>query len=81
MTGRVMQFRTLFKELRIANEREFYEQRCREYEEANRQAVLVRNAMLLPCRAGRPRAAAGAGTGRVLCSAWPPHCWRRWRVR
>jgi hypothetical protein len=40
------QFRALYRELRIADQRRFYERRAAEYRLAHRQAVRVRNTLL-----------------------------------
>ncbi|MFL6137532.1 MAG: SLATT domain-containing protein [Frankiaceae bacterium] len=47
MTDRVARFRELYSELRIADQRTFYDGRADEYGRAHRQAVNVRNALLL----------------------------------
>jgi conflict system pore-forming effector with SLATT domain len=45
-TDRSAQFHALYKDLRIADQRRFYERRAAEYRLAHRQAVRVRNALL-----------------------------------
>jgi hypothetical protein len=46
VTDRTAEFRALYKHLRIADQREFYENRSHEYDRANRQAIAVRNTLL-----------------------------------
>jgi hypothetical protein len=46
VTDRATQFRALYQELRIRDQRGYYEDRRREYEQAHRQALVVRNVLL-----------------------------------
>lgn len=46
MTGREEQFRRFYQELRIADQRDWYEQRGTEYRRASRQAISARNILL-----------------------------------
>jgi SMODS and SLOG-associating 2TM effector domain 1 len=47
MTGRDSAFQALYQELRIEDQKKYYDDRCKEYEAAHRQAVVVRNTLLL----------------------------------
>lgn len=47
MTARQSEFQALYHALRIEDQRKYYDDRSKEYEAAHRQAVLVRNALLL----------------------------------
>jgi hypothetical protein len=46
MIDRTAEFRGLYKRLRIADQRDFYEKRSHEYDRAHRQAIAVRNTLL-----------------------------------
>ena len=47
MTARDGEFRDLYRELRIADQRTYYDARSNEYADAHRQTIVVRNALLL----------------------------------
>jgi hypothetical protein len=47
MSDRAAQFRALYRELRIGDQRRYYEARNREYAQAHNQAINVRNTFLL----------------------------------
>ena len=47
MTARQRQFRELYLDQRIKHQRTYYANRAKEYREAHRQAVLLRNGLLL----------------------------------
>jgi hypothetical protein len=47
MTSRAAQFHPLYREPRIANQRDCYRERRREYGQANGQAIVVRNMLLV----------------------------------
>ena len=47
MSDRTAQFRSLYRELRIADQRRYYEARNKEYAQAHNQAITVRNTFLL----------------------------------
>lgn len=67
-TDRVLQFRALYRELRIADQRRFYEERQREYQRAHQQAITVRNVFLgLAAGAGLAGQLVSGGGGRALC--------------
>jgi SMODS and SLOG-associating 2TM effector domain 1 len=67
MRDRAEQFRALYRRLRIDDQRKFYEARSREYGTAHRQAVLVRNALLLLAALAGVAAQFTSGTGRAGC--------------
>jgi hypothetical protein len=46
MTDRDSEFQALYQELRIEDQKKYYDDRCKEYEAAHRQAVAVRNSLL-----------------------------------
>lgn len=66
MTDRTAQFRALYLELRIADQRKFYDDRRREYEAAHRQAVFVRNGLLMLAAVVGALGQAGTGSVRAL---------------
>jgi hypothetical protein len=47
MTGRDSEFQALYQELRIEDQKKYYDDRRKEYEAAHRQTVVVRNALLV----------------------------------
>jgi SMODS and SLOG-associating 2TM effector domain 1 len=47
MTSRAAQFRALYRELRITDQEQYYQDRAREYGAAHRQAIAVRNLLLI----------------------------------
>jgi hypothetical protein len=47
MTGRENEFQALYHALRIRDQKQYYDNRCEEYEAAHRQTVVVRNALLV----------------------------------
>jgi hypothetical protein len=65
MSEHTAQFRMLYKELRILDQRQFYEARSAEYAEAHRQAVLVRNTLLLLASLAGVAAQFVTGAGRA----------------
>lgn len=67
-TDQVLQFRALYRELRIADQRRFYEERQREYQRAHQQAITVRNVFLgLAAGAGMAGQVVAGGGARSLC--------------
>lgn len=66
MTSRAAQFRALYEELRIADQRKYYEQRRQEYENAHRQAIAVRNLLLVLAALAGLAGQLTTGTGRAL---------------
>jgi hypothetical protein len=66
MTARVVQFRALYRELRIADQIDYYKGRRKEYQTAHEQAVAVRNALLLLSAAAGALGQIPTGTGRAL---------------
>lgn len=67
-TDQVLQFRALYRELRIADQRRFYEERQREYQRAHQQAIVIRNVFLgLAAGAGLAGQVVAGGGGRSLC--------------
>lgn len=66
MTSRAAQFHALYEQLRIADQRKFYEQRCQEYENAHRQAIAVRNMLLVLAALAGLAGQLTTGTGRAL---------------
>jgi hypothetical protein len=66
MTGRVEQFHALYKKLRIADQRKYYEDRSREYEQASGQAIVVRNSLLVLAALAGLAGQLATGTGRAL---------------
>jgi SMODS and SLOG-associating 2TM effector domain 1 len=67
MTSRAAQFHALYKELRIADQRNYYRQRRLEYEQANRQAIVVRNTLLVLAALAGIAGQLVTGTDRALC--------------
>lgn len=65
MNTRAAQFRALYRELRIDDQRNFYEGRSQEYSEAHRQAILLRNVLLLLAAALGIVGQLFSGTGRA----------------
>ncbi len=47
MTDRDSEFQALYHALRIEDQKKYYDDRCKEYEAAHRQTVVVRNALLV----------------------------------
>jgi hypothetical protein len=66
MSDRGAQFHAMYRELRIADQREFYLSRRLEYEAAHEQAVTVRNVLLLLSGAAGALGQIQTGTGRAL---------------
>ncbi|MGR6917261.1 SLATT domain-containing protein [[Actinomadura] parvosata] len=67
MSEREAQFRALYRELRIGDQRAFYEERCREYERAHHQAIVARNVLLLLSALLGVAGQLTAGTARAAC--------------
>ena len=63
--ARDAQFRSLYKELRIADQEHFYSDRSEEYEQAHRQAITVRNILLILAAVAGVVAQAVSGTSRA----------------
>ncbi|MEV0164765.1 SLATT domain-containing protein [Nonomuraea fuscirosea] len=62
------QFRAFYRELRVDDQRAFYEAREREYDRAHHQSILVRNTLLLLLSALLGVAGQfSTGTGRAAC--------------
>ena len=60
------QFRALYRDLRIADQRRFYEGRAEEYRRAHRQGVAVRNALLGLAALAGVASQFTTGTGRTV---------------
>jgi hypothetical protein len=67
MTDRAAQFRALYRELRIADQRKYYEARGKEYADAQRQAIAVRNTLLVLSAVLGVIGQFTAGAGRAAC--------------
>ncbi|HEV7899112.1 MAG TPA: SLATT domain-containing protein [Planosporangium sp.] len=67
MSDRAAQFRALYKELRIADQLKFYDDRSKEYEAAHRQAIAVRNTLLVLAAVAGAAGQFATGTGRAAC--------------
>lgn len=67
MSARDAQFRTLYRDLRIADQQKYYTDRSTEYERAHRQAVTVRNVLLIAAALVSVGAQFTAGTSRAGC--------------
>ena len=65
--SRSREFHALFRDLRIVDQRRYYEDRRDEYRRARRQAVAVRNTLLFAAAAAGAVAQLASGTGRA---AW-----------
>jgi hypothetical protein len=65
MSARDAQFRTLYRDLRITDQQEFYQSRSEEYADAHRQAITVRYVLLLLSAAAGIAGQLVAGTGRA----------------
>jgi hypothetical protein len=65
MSERADQFRDLYRELRITDQEGFYNGRAAEYERAHRQAITVRNALLVLAAVAGVAGQFTAGTGRA----------------
>jgi hypothetical protein len=65
MRGRTEQFRAAYRELRIVDQRDFYETRGKEYAAAHRQAVSLRNSLLILAGIAGLAGQLTSGTGRV----------------
>lgn len=70
MTDRASEFHELYRELRIRDQKQYYDDRREEYRRAHRQALVVRNALLVAAAfagaagqtiSGTPRAAFAVG--------------------
>jgi hypothetical protein len=62
---RTAQFRALYKDWRIADQRKFYEGRAEEYQRAHRQAIRVRNVLLALAAVAGAVSQFVSGTGRT----------------
>ncbi|MEV1178534.1 SLATT domain-containing protein [Nonomuraea sp. NPDC049784] len=67
MNERDAQFRALYRELRIDEQRRFYEKRCEEYEQARRQAIALRNGLLILSALAGVAGQFATGAGRATC--------------
>lgn len=66
MSGtRDAQFRNLYKELRIADQEQYYSDTSEEYEQAHRQAIVVRNMLLILAAVAGVVGQAVSGTSRA----------------
>jgi SMODS and SLOG-associating 2TM effector domain 1 len=65
VSDRVAQFRGLYRELRIADQERFYNDRSAEYGQAHRQAIMVRNTLLLLAALAGVAGQFASGTGRA----------------
>jgi hypothetical protein len=61
------QFRAFYRELRVDDQRAFYEAREREYDRAHHQSILVRNTLLLLSALLGVAGQFSTGTGRAAC--------------
>jgi hypothetical protein len=64
MSDRNRQFRELYRRLRIEDQRRYYHARAKEYGDAHRQVVVVRNFLLLAAAVAGVVSQAVAGTAR-----------------
>lgn len=67
MSARDAQFRTLYRDLRIADQQQYYTERSTEYERAHRQAITVRNVLLIAAALVSVGAQFTFGTSRAGC--------------
>ncbi|QFY11296.1 SLATT domain-containing protein [Nonomuraea phyllanthi] len=67
MTERQAQFRALYRDLRIGEQRGFYERRSEEYGRARHQAIVVRNVLLVLAALAGVAGQVATGTGRAFC--------------
>jgi hypothetical protein len=65
VSNRAAQFRALYRDLRIADQARFYNNRSAEYEQAHRQAIMVRNTLLLLAAVAGVAGQFTSGTGRA----------------
>ncbi len=65
MSDRAAQFHALYRHLRIDDQRGFYESRGKEYADAHRQAIVLRNVLLLLSSGAGIAGQLFAGTGRA----------------
>jgi hypothetical protein len=72
--GREEQFRRLYREQRIADQRGWYEQRTREYRRARRQAIATRNTLLTMAAAAGVAGQFVDGDGRVVAGIVAAAC-------
>jgi hypothetical protein len=65
MGNRASEFRALYRKLRITDQRKYYEARSKEYADAHRQAIALRNALLLLAAIAGIVGQLFSGTGRA----------------
>jgi len=65
VSDRAAQFRALYRDLRIADQERFYNDRSAEYEQAHRQAIMVRNTLLVVAAVAGVAGQFTSGTGRA----------------
>jgi hypothetical protein len=68
MTDRLEQFHALYGKLRIADQKQFYAERRDEYRTAHRQAIIVRNGLLVAAAMAGVGGQLTEGTARALVS-------------
>jgi hypothetical protein len=68
VSGRAREFHQLYAELRVGDQLAFYEARAAEYRAAHRQAVVVRNALLLGAAIAGALGQVANGTARAAWS-------------
>jgi hypothetical protein len=67
MTARDTEFRALYRDLRIADQQQYYRDRSTEYEQAHHQAITVRNVFLIAAALVGIGAQFTSGTSRAGC--------------
>lgn len=63
--SRAAEFHSLFRELRIADQQRYYDDRRNEYRQAHRQAIFIRNALLVGAALTGIAGQLTVGTGRA----------------
>jgi hypothetical protein len=74
VTDRGADFRRLYKDLRITEQRGYYEQRSHEYDRAHRQSIMVRNTLLVLAAAAGVTGQFFEGTGRTTAGIVAAAC-------
>jgi hypothetical protein len=67
MSDRDAEFRALYQDLRITDQQRYYTDRSAEYEQAHRQAIIVRNVFLIAAALVAVGAQFTSGTSRAGC--------------
>jgi hypothetical protein len=65
LTDRAAQFHALYQDLRITDQQNYYESRASEYQAAHRQAIAVRNTLLILAALAGVGGQVASGTGRA----------------